>query len=93
MKQGIDRDSILSPREIQVANMICHEWTCREIADQLGLSTTTIITHMVRIKKKLGVSNIAGVVREYVRNGWLDEQRISGGQARAYHTSIITSAE
>ncbi len=61
----------LTPREMEVANLICYEWTCKEIACRLGLSETTIITHMVRIRKKLGVRNVAGVVRKVIINGWL----------------------
>lgn len=73
MKNDDEKKTILSPREVEVANMICYELTFKEIGVHLGLSTTTIITHVLRIRKKLGVSNVAGMVRVMVLNGWLDD--------------------
>ncbi len=72
MENNEEKKPILTPREVEVANMICSELTFKEIGVHLGLSTTTIITHVARIRKKLGVSNVAGMVREVVMNGWFD---------------------
>ncbi|MCF8237355.1 MAG: LuxR C-terminal-related transcriptional regulator [Saprospiraceae bacterium] len=71
MKHQEKKNVTLSPREEEVANFLCYEWTCKEIAARIGLSETTVITHMVRIRKKLGVRNVAGVVRVVILNGWL----------------------
>ena len=93
MKNRTMKNQKLSPREAEVANMICYELTFKEIGVHLGLSTATVITHVARIRKKLGVSNVAGVVREVVLNGWLDEESTpvmdTASFFRFKHTSLF----
>lgn len=86
MKYNEENNQVLSPREVQVANMICNELTFKEVGAHLGLSTTTIITHVARIRKKLGVSNVAGMVREVVLNGWWDDQEVPETDSTSYMT-------
>jgi DNA-binding CsgD family transcriptional regulator len=45
----------LSPREQQIAMMICHNYTTGEIADQLMLSANTVRTHVRRVMLKFDV--------------------------------------
>jgi len=47
----------LTPTEIQVANLIRHGKTSKEIADSSQMSKATIDTHRYNIRKKLGIKN------------------------------------
>ena len=59
----------LSYREKQVLNLIAYEYSTREIAHQLILSTHTIISHRRNLLEKLGARNIAGMVRKGFEHG------------------------
>jgi DNA-binding NarL/FixJ family response regulator len=52
----------LTPREKQVLELICNEFTTQEIAARLILSPKTIENHRSRIMDKTGVRNTAGLV-------------------------------
>jgi two-component system, NarL family, response regulator DevR len=49
----------LSPREVEVLAEVRHARTNREIAQRLGVSTTTVNKHVHQILRKLGVRNRA----------------------------------
>ena len=49
--------SKLSPREIEICNLIKNGHTTKEIAEMLSISFLTVNKHRERIRKKLGVSN------------------------------------
>ncbi|MDQ3789338.1 MAG: response regulator transcription factor, partial [Actinomycetota bacterium] len=55
-----DRAS-LSPRERQVAELVSHGCTNRQIAEQLFVTEKTVETHLSRIFTKLGVSSRAAL--------------------------------
>ncbi|NND34941.1 MAG: helix-turn-helix transcriptional regulator [Saprospiraceae bacterium] len=61
----------LSKREIEVLRLISAELTINEIAKELFLSNHTVISHCQNIKEKLGVRNVAGVVRAGFEAGYL----------------------
>ena len=61
--------SLLSPREIQIMELICKEFSNAEIAKMLYLSTSTIDTHRKNILKKIGVSNTVGLVKFAMKHG------------------------
>jgi DNA-binding NarL/FixJ family response regulator len=65
-------DLPLSIREKQIISLICKEYTTNDIAEKLKLSPLTIETHRKNIFLKLGVKNIAGLVRFAIKHG-LDE--------------------
>jgi DNA-binding NarL/FixJ family response regulator len=65
-------DLPLSIREKQIISLICKEYTTNDIAERLKLSPLTIETHRKNIFLKLGVKNIAGLVRFAIKHG-LDE--------------------
>ncbi len=54
--------SSLSPRELEVINLLCSEYTTREIATKLFISPRTVEGHRNKILEKTGCKNIAGVV-------------------------------
>ena len=47
----------LTPKEIQVANLIKEGRTTKEIADMMAVSETTISLHRDHIRKKMGLNN------------------------------------
>jgi two-component system response regulator NreC len=62
-------EQILSKREIEVIKLICQEYSNKEIAEKLFVSINTVDTHRKNIYLKLGVNNVAGVVRFSLQHG------------------------
>lgn len=52
----------ISSREMDIIREIAQGYTTKEIADNLFLSTHTIVTHRKNIMRKLGINNTAGLV-------------------------------
>ena len=61
--------SRLSPRQIEVLRLITEGLTSREIASQLRLSEKTVETHRSAVAQRLGIRDVAGLVRYAVRVG------------------------
>lgn len=61
----------ISSREEQVLDLIAFEKTSREIADELFISSHTVISHRKNLMSKLSVSNTAGLVRRAFELGIL----------------------
>jgi len=53
----------LSGREWQVAQLISHGLTSKDIADQLGIAVCTIKTHRSNLMRKLDAKNSAAISR------------------------------
>jgi DNA-binding NarL/FixJ family response regulator len=53
---------VFTPREQEVIQMICKDFTTKEIGVKLDLSPRTIDTHRVRIMEKMNVKSVAGLV-------------------------------
>ena len=53
----------ITRREKEVLSLIVQEKTTQEIADLLGIAFTTVETHRKNLATKLGVRNLAGLVR------------------------------
>lgn len=63
----------LTPRMAEVAKMIAEGRSTREIGYLLGLSAKTVETHRLRLMKRVGVNDIAGLVRYVIRSGLIAE--------------------
>lgn len=61
--------SRLSPRQIEVLRLITEGLTSREIADRLQLSEKTVETHRSAVAQRLGIRDVAGLVRYAARVG------------------------
>lgn len=59
----------LTNREKEVLKLIIDEYTTKEIAKKLYISSSTAETHRLNIIHKLGVRNTAGLVREGLMKG------------------------
>ncbi len=61
--------STLTPRELEVMDRVVAGLHNREIAAELGISPRTVEVHKARMMDKLGVSNIADLVRLNLHSG------------------------
>jgi DNA-binding CsgD family transcriptional regulator len=57
----------LTPREIQVANLLKQDRTAKEIAEILGLGEHTIISHRQSIREKLGLKNRKSNLKSFLQ--------------------------
>ena len=62
----------LSSREIEVAILLAKGYINKEIADQLHISLTTVITHRKNIMEKLHARSLADIILYVVMNGLVD---------------------
>jgi len=75
--------AILTERETDIIHLIIKEYSTKEIANALFLSTETIKTHRRNIFKKLGVRNVAGLVRESILHGIVKHENILLSQTQS----------
>jgi DNA-binding NarL/FixJ family response regulator len=64
-----ERTSALTPRELEVLQLICSGLSNREIADKLDLSANTIAVHRANIMNAIGVHKTAELVVYAITNG------------------------
>jgi DNA-binding NarL/FixJ family response regulator len=62
----------LTGREREVLQLIAEGFSNKQVADQLGIATRTAETHRANIMAKLGVHNLAVLVRFAIREGLVD---------------------
>ena len=65
----------LSPRQLQVLRLIADGHTNREIGKRLRVSVKTIETHRTAVMKRLGLHDLASLVRFAVRAGLVSPSR------------------
>ncbi len=61
----------ISAREQEILRLIAYEYTAKEIALTLFISSHTVDTHKKNLKEKLAVKNTAGLVRRGFETGLL----------------------
>jgi DNA-binding NarL/FixJ family response regulator len=59
----------ISERELQVLTLICQEFTSKEIAEKLFISSRTVEGHRRSLQDKTGSRNIVGLVLYAVKHG------------------------
>jgi DNA-binding NarL/FixJ family response regulator len=59
----------LSPRQLEVLRMVTEGHTTKEIAERLSLSVKTVESHRGELTRRLGIREVAGLVRYAVRVG------------------------
>lgn len=59
----------ITKREKEVLHLIIEEFTTKEIAAKLFISDCTVESHRTNLTQKLGVKNMAGLVRVAFENG------------------------
>jgi DNA-binding NarL/FixJ family response regulator len=59
-------------KEIEIIQLICHEFTNKEIADKLNVSVRTIEGYRLRILERMQVKNTVGLVVYAIKHGLFD---------------------
>ena len=62
----------LSPRELEVARMLCQGLRMEEIGRRLNLSGKTVATHKYRLYDKLGIKDTVALARLAGQHGVSD---------------------
>lgn len=70
------RQKILSDREIEVMSLIVQGYINKEIADQLNIGLSTVITHRKNIMDKLGMKSVSALTIYAVMHGYVDINKI-----------------
>ena len=69
-------EKILSNREIEVLSLIVQGFINKEIADQLNIGITTVITHRKNIMEKLNMRSVSALTIYAVMHGYVDINKI-----------------
>ncbi|MFO7879164.1 MAG: LuxR C-terminal-related transcriptional regulator [Bacteroidales bacterium] len=72
-----ESSSELSQRETEILALVARGYANKEIADQLFISTHTVISHRKNITEKLGIKTISGLTVYAMINGIIDLSQIS----------------
>lgn len=64
-----DTLDVLTPRQRQILQMVAEGSSTRDIADRLYVSVKTVETHRAQIMDRLGIHDVAGLVRFAIRAG------------------------
>lgn len=75
MPQAISK-KVLSDREIEVLSLIAQGYLNKEIADQLNIGLTTVISHRKNIQDKLGMKSVSALTIYAVMHGYVDINKI-----------------
>jgi DNA-binding NarL/FixJ family response regulator len=65
---GKTKMELLSPREMEIMELLSHSMTNEEIAEELSLSEKTVKTHLRTIFKKAGIRNRVEAALAYTRH-------------------------
>ena len=61
----------LSPREMEILQLISRGYSNKEIAHELGISRQTVKNHMTSILRKLSVNDRTQAALYALRRGWI----------------------
>ena len=70
------QQKVLSDREIEVMNLIVQGFVNKEIAEQLNIALSTVVTHRRNIMEKLGVKSVSALTIYAVTHGYVDISKI-----------------
>lgn len=68
-KPTLKNNVALTAREVEVLELICQEYTAKEIANKLFISPRTAEGHRRKLIEKLGVKNTAGLIVKAIKEG------------------------
>jgi len=70
----LGQNKALSKREMEILTLLSEGLIKKEIADRLGISINTVITHIAHIYEKLEVNTAAGAVSKAHRSGLFPQE-------------------
>ena len=59
----------LTPRQREVLTLIAEGYSTKDIARTLGISVKTVETHRAQLMERLGIHDVASLVRYAIRTG------------------------
>ena len=68
-EEGVPPEPALTPRQREVLQLIAEGHGTKEIAARLFLSAKTVETHRAQLMERLGIHDVAGLVRYAIRAG------------------------
>ncbi len=68
--------TLLTPRETEVLRLIVSGLINKEIADRLGVSLSTIISHRKNLMEKLGIKSVSGLTIYAVTHGIIRAEEV-----------------
>lgn len=75
-KRSTEQEPLLTPREIEVLRLIVSGLTNKEIAAQLHVGLTTIISHRKNLTEKLGFRSVSALTVYAVSHGYIKVEEI-----------------
>jgi DNA-binding NarL/FixJ family response regulator len=71
--RGTESDlDVLTPRQRQILQLIAEGQSTRQIAERLHVSVKTVETHRAQLMERLGIRDVAGLVRFAIRTGLIE---------------------
>lgn len=67
-----EKGGALSGREREIAVLLAQSHSSKEVANRLNISAKTVENHRTNLMRKLGVHDVAGVIRYVIRQGLYD---------------------
>lgn len=65
---------VITPRQREILGLVARSHTSREIGEMLGISPRTVETHRANMMQRLGIHDVAGLVRFAVSCGLVDAE-------------------
>ncbi len=62
---------VLTSRESEILRLVAEGLSNKEISDRLFISHRTVDTHRTNLMRKIGVTNVAGLIRFAIRHGYI----------------------
>ena len=75
-QDGVPAEPTLTPRQREVLQLIAEGHGTKEIADRLCLSAKTVETHRAQLMERLGIRDVAGLVRYAIRAGIVSADQV-----------------
>jgi DNA-binding CsgD family transcriptional regulator len=72
VRQRLDADVDLTPRELEILRLIADSYTTKEIAETLCISPKTVAAHRGHILRKVGVKDRVALTRYAIKRGLVD---------------------
>ena len=70
-----EKNRCLTPRELEILQFTTKGLEQKQIAEILGISFATVVSHKKKLFKKLGVHNVAEAIYEAFQMGLLKVQK------------------
>jgi len=64
----------ITPRQREILRMVARSHTSREIGEKLGISPRTVETHRANMMQRLGIHDVAGLVRFAISEGLVEPE-------------------